>query len=105
MVNMLKIVLHAYQLQIILIFFLKCVGNSVQKDFTPILQVINVKFVPYSSVVKHAFMMQQILNLTVPPASMEHFSIYQADNAFLLVFQRNIKTNGTIAVVIAIHHA
>lgn len=50
-------------------------------------------------------MMQQILNLIVPPAFMEHFSIYQADNAFLLVFQRNIKTNGTIAVVIAIHHA
>ena len=70
----------------------------------PILQVINAKFVLYSSVVKHVFMMQQILYPIALPVSMEHFSTYRVDNAFPLVFQRNIKTNGTIAVVIAIHH-
>ena len=100
-----RIVLPANHLQIIVIYFLKCVGNSVQKDSMLTLQLINVKSALYSSAVKHVYMMQQILCLIVLLVSTTRFSIYLVDNAFLLAFQHSIKINGTIAVVIVIHRA
>ena len=52
-----RIVLPANHLKIIVIYFLKCVGNFVQKDSMLTLQLINVKSALYSSAVKHVYMM------------------------------------------------
>lgn len=67
--NMLRIALHA---QTALIFYLKCVGQYVLKDFTLILRLTNAKFVQFNWVVLPVNIIQQMVVLIALHVIMVH---------------------------------